>query len=74
MGLHLKSTRPLSPITEISTGSTAIEKNINENLQEKENEISFHEFAQQNLLLLFFLFVFCGMAILKGLVLLINYI
>ena len=37
MGLHLKSTRPLSSITEMSTGSTAIEKNINENLQEKEN-------------------------------------
>ena len=74
MGLHLKSTRPLSPITEISTGSTAIEKNINENLPEKENEISFNEFSQQNPLLIFALSVFCGMAILKGLVLLINYI
>ena len=74
MGLHLKSTRTLSSITEMSTGSTAIEKNINENLQEKENEISFYEFAQQNRLLLYFLYVFCAMAIFKGLVLLINYI
>ena len=32
----------------MSTGSTAIEKNINENLQEKENEISFDEFSRQN--------------------------
>ena len=74
MGLHLKSTRTLSSITEMSTGSTAIEKNINENLPEKENEISFNEFSQQNPLLIFALSVFCGMAILKGLVLLINYI
>jgi len=57
MGLHLKSTRPLSSITEMSTGSTAIEKNINENLQEKENEIPYH--------LLVGLLFFCGMAILN---------
>ena len=74
MGLRLKSTRTLSSITEMSTGSTAIEKNINENLQEKENEISFDEFSRQNPLLLFGISLFCGMAILKGLVLLINYI
>ena len=74
MGLHLKSTRPLSSITEMSTGSTAIEKNINENLQEKGNEISFDEFSRQNPLLLFGISLFSGMAILKGLVLLINYI
>jgi len=65
IGLHLKSTRTLSSITEMSTGSTAIEKNINENLPEKENEISFNEFSQQNPLLIFALSVFCGMAILK---------
>ena len=73
MGLHLKSTRPLSPITEISTGSTAIEKNINENLPGKEKKIYFEELSEQNPLLLFGLSLFCCMAILKGLVLLINY-
>lgn len=58
----------------MSTGSAAIDKNIIENLPEKENEISFDEFSQQNPLLLFGLSLFCGMAILKGLALLINYI
>jgi len=65
IGLHIKSTRPLSSITEMTTSSTAIEKNVNENLPKKENEISFDEFSQQNPLLIFGISLFCAMAILK---------